>query len=68
MEVEEGYKVRLNTKGGDPNITELYIEKEINIYIHKLVNKPEPIARAAGGAYSRRQRKRNTKNSRKYRK
>jgi hypothetical protein len=68
VEVEEGYKMRLNTKGGDPNITELYIEKEINIYIHKLVNKPEPIARAAGGAYSRRQRKRNTKNSRKYRK
>ncbi len=32
VEVEEGYKVRLNTKGGDPNLTELYIERGINIY------------------------------------
>ena len=36
VEVKEGYKMN---KDSDPNITELYIEKEICIYIHKLVLK-----------------------------
>jgi len=64
VEVEEGHKMN-GTFEGDPNVTGLYIEKEIYIYIQKLV----PIARAAEGGYSRlRQRKRNTKKSRKSRK
>jgi hypothetical protein len=36
VEVEEGHKMN---KDSDSNITELYIEKEICIYIHKLVLK-----------------------------
>ena len=36
VEVEEGHKM---SKDSDTNITELYIEKEICIYIHKLVLK-----------------------------
>ncbi len=36
VEVEEGHKM---SKDSDPNITELYIEKGIHIYIHKLVLK-----------------------------
>jgi hypothetical protein len=36
VEVEEGHKM---SKDSDTNITELYIEKGIHIYIHKLVLK-----------------------------
>jgi len=36
IDVEEGHKM---SKDSDPNITELYIEKEIFISIHKLVLK-----------------------------
>ena len=36
VEVKEGHKM---SKDSDPNITELYIEKGIHIYIHKLVLK-----------------------------
>ena len=36
VQVEEGYKM---SKDSDPNITELYIEKGIHIFIHKLVLK-----------------------------
>jgi hypothetical protein len=36
VEVEEGHKM---SKDSDPNITELYIEKGIHIYIHKLILK-----------------------------
>jgi hypothetical protein len=77
VEVEEGSKMGDKAIGGDPNLTELYIERGIYISIHKLVNKhkkpdappppPDPDAgAAAGGGYTRRrQRKRNTKNTRK---
>ena len=71
VEVGEGHKAN-GTFGGDLNLTELYIEKGIFISIRKLVKKPTRASRAsaaaAGGGYSRRrQGKRNTKNSRKYR-
>ena len=70
VEVGEGHKAN-GTFGGDPNLTELYIEKEIFIAIRRLVKKPTraaAAAAAAGGGYSRRrQSKRNTKNSRKHR-
>lgn len=36
VEVKEGHKM---SKDSDTNITELYIEKGIHIYIHKLVLK-----------------------------
>ena len=36
VEVEEGHKM---SKDSDTNITELYIEKGIHIFIHKLVLK-----------------------------
>ena len=59
IEVEEGYN--MNGTLGDPNLTELYIEKELFISIHRLVKNPE-------GGYDRRRRhnKSNTK-SRKHR-
>ena len=66
VEVGEGHKAN-GTFGGDLNLTELYIEKEIYISIRRLVKKPT-LAPAAGGGYSRRrQSKRNTNNSRKHR-
>ena len=37
INVNEGHKINKNNK--DINITELYIEKEIHIYIHKFVIK-----------------------------
>ena len=71
IEVGEGHKAD-GTFGGDPNLTELYIEKGIFISIRRLVKKPTRASRAsaaaAGGGYSRkRHSKRNTKNSRKHR-
>ena len=39
VEVKEGHKMNKASKDANPNITELYIEKEIGIYIHKLVLK-----------------------------
>ena len=60
VEVKEGHKI--NNKSNDDNLTELYIEKGINIYIRKLVVKPK----SAGGYSRRRKRKGNTK-SRKHR-
>ena len=75
IEVGEGHKAN-GTFGGDPNLTELYIEKGISISIRRLVKKPTRASRAsrasaaaaAGGGYSRkRHSKRNTKNSRKHR-
>ena len=62
VEVEEGHK--MNKKLKDPNITELYIEKGINISIHKLVVKKT--ANVSGGYSRRRHSKSNTK-SRKHR-
>ena len=61
VDVKEGHKLNKNIK--DDNLTELYIEKGINIYIRKLVEKPKSVS---GGYSRRRQRKGNTK-SRKYR-
>ena len=72
VEVGEGHKAN-GTFGGDPNLTELYIERGISISIRRLVKKPTRASRAsrasaAGGGYSRkRHSKRNTKNSRKHR-
>ena len=60
VEVEEGHKVNKNLE--DPNITELYIEKGIHIYIHKLVVKTK---HASGGSSRRRHRKINTKSRKK---
>lgn len=64
VDVKEGHKM---SKSTDPNITELYIEKGIHIYIHKLLVKPK----SASGGYSnsrRRHMKKNTNNnSRKHR-
>ena len=61
VDVKEGHKI--NKKSKDENLTELYIEKGINIYIRKLVVKPKSVS----GGYSRRRiRKSNTK-SRKHR-
>ena len=67
VEVEEGHK--MDGTLGDPNLTQLYIERGIHIYIHRLVKKTtRASAAAAGGGYSRRRHsKRNTKNSRKHR-
>ena len=67
VEVGEGHKAN-GTFGGDLNLTELYIERGIHISIRRLVKKPtRASAAAAGGGYSRRrQRKINTKNSRKH--
>ena len=62
VEVDEGHK--MNGKIGDPNLTELYIERGVNISIRRLVKKPRPTA-ARGGYTRRRQSKRNTKNTRK---
>lgn len=39
VKVKEGNKMNKASKDTNPNITELYIEKEICIYIHKLVLK-----------------------------
>ena len=61
VDVKEGHKI--NKKSKDDNLTELYIEKGINISIHKLVVKPTSVS---GGYSRRRQRKGNTK-SRKHR-
>ena len=61
VDVKEGHKI--NKKSKDENLTELYIEKGINIYIRKLVVKPKSVS---GGYSRRRQRKSNTK-SRKHR-
>ena len=61
VDVKEGHKINKKTK--DENLTELYIEKGINIYIRKLVVKPKSVS---GGYSRRRQRKSNTK-SRKHR-
>ena len=65
VEVEEGHK--MDGTRGDPNLTELYIEKEVYISIRRLVKKPRQTAEAPfGGGYTRRRQiKRNTKNSRK---
>ena len=60
VDVKEGNKLNKNIK--DDNLTELYIEKGINIYIRKLVVKPK----SAGGYSRRRHRKGNIK-SRKHR-
>ena len=61
VDVKEGHKI--DKKSKDDNLTELYIEKGINIYIRKLVEKPKSVS---GGYSRRRQRKGNTK-SRKHR-
>ena len=68
VEVGEGHKANGRIEE-DLNLTELYIERGIHISIRRLVKKPtRAYAAAAGGGYSRRrQSKRNTKNSRKYR-
>ena len=47
VDVKEGHKI--DKKSKDDNLTELYIEKGINIYIRKLVVKPK-----SAGGYSRR--------------
>ena len=57
VDVKEGHKLE-NSKSKDENLTELYIEKGINIYIRKLVVKPKSVS---GGYSRRRQRKGNTK-------
>ena len=72
VEVEEGHKVATGRREGDPKLTELYIERGINISIRRLVKKPRQAAAdaaaAAGGGYTRRrQSKRNNKITRKYR-
>ena len=67
VEVEEGYKMSDKAIGGDPNLTELYIERGIYISIRRLIKKPRHTAiAAAGGGYTRRrQSKRNNKITRK---
>ena len=67
VEVGEGHKANGRIEE-DLNLTELYIERGIHISIRRLVKKPtRASAAAAGGGYSRRrQRKINTKNSRKH--
>jgi hypothetical protein len=67
VEVGEGHKANGRIEE-DLNLTELYIERGIHISIRRLVKKPTRVsAAAAGGGYSRRrQRKINTKNSRKH--
>ena len=54
--VEEGHKMNTNMK--DSNVTELYIEKGINISIHKLVVKTTHLS---SGNSRRRNSKSNTK-------
>ena len=56
VDVNEGHKI--DKKSKDENLTELYIEKGINIYIRKLVVKPKSVT---GGYSRRRHRKSNTK-------
>lgn len=67
--VEEGHKMSDMARGGDPNLTELYIERGVNISIRRLVRNPRQTATASrgsrGGYTRRRQTKRNTKNTRK---
>ena len=58
VDVKEGHKIDKKSKSKDYNLTELYIEKGINIYIRKLVEKPKSVS---GGYSRRRQRKGNTK-------
>jgi hypothetical protein len=65
VEVGEGYKMKDRAIGGDPNLTELYIERGIKISIRRLVKKPRQTAGGGGGYTRRRQSKRNTKNTRK---
>ena len=67
VEVGEGHKANGRIEE-DLNLTELYIERGIHISIRRLVKKPTRASTAAaGGGYSRRrQRKINTKNSRKH--
>lgn len=60
VEVPEGHKMVGTLE--DTNLTELYIERGINISIRRLVAKP---AFVSSGGYSRRLRKRNNKNSKK---
>jgi hypothetical protein len=65
VDVIEGHKMNESTEPNQ-NITELYIERGIHIYIHKLLVKPK----SASGGYSnsrRRHAKKNTNNSRKHR-
>ena len=67
VEVGEGHKANGRFEG-DPNLTELYIERGIRISIHRLVKKTTRASTASRGGYSKKQqRKRNTKNSRKHR-
>jgi hypothetical protein len=65
VEVGEGHKMKDRAIGGDPNLTELYIERGIKISIRRLVKKPRQTTAAGGGYTRRRQSKRNTKNTRK---
>ena len=51
VDVEEGHKIG-KKRNGDPNITELYIEKEIYIFIYKLKLASKPFRRhSIGGKY-----------------
>ena len=59
VDVEEGHKM---SKSKDENLTELYIEKGINIYIRKLLVKP------AYGGYNKIRHNKNNPKSRKSRK
>lgn len=56
VDVEEGNKIG-NKRNGDPNITELYIEKGIHIYIRKLSVKSKTSHRkrrhTIGGRYNK---------------
>ena len=60
VDVEERHKMYKALE--DSNITELYIEKGINISIHKLVVKPK----SASGGYSRRRHSKSNTKSRKH--
>ena len=60
VDVKEGHKLNKNIK--DDNLTELYIEKGINISIHKLEVKPK----SASGGYSRRRHSKSNTKSRKH--
>jgi len=62
VDVEEGHKI--DKKSMDENLTELYIEKGLNIYIRKLVVKPKNVT----GGYSRKRHNKNNTKSRKSRK
>ena len=61
VDVKEGHKINKQLK--DENITELYIEKGINVYIRKLVVK----TKHASGGYSRRRHGKSNVKSRKHR-